>query len=83
MSEYKELLKHFGIKPELIVADMTGEESKYNKECAADCVVHKLATHNTCVFCSSCRNSPYYREDFLGKSDEEIEVIRKEVSEEL
>ena len=26
MSEYKELLKHFGIKPELIVADMIDEE---------------------------------------------------------
>ena len=62
---------------------MTDKESKYNEECEADCVVHKLATHNTCVFCSSCRNSPYYREAFLGKSDEEIEAIRKEVSEEL
>ena len=62
---------------------MTEEESKYNKECKVDCVVHQLATHYTCVFCSACRNSPYYREDFLGKSDEEIEAIRKEVSEEL
>ena len=62
---------------------MTGEESKYNEECEVDCGVHNLATHNTCVFCSACRNSPYYREDFLGKSDEEIESIRKEVSEEL
>ena len=26
MSEYKELLKHFSIKPELIVADMIDEE---------------------------------------------------------
>ena len=28
---------------------MTGKESKYNEECEVDCVVHKLATHNTCV----------------------------------
>ena len=62
---------------------MTDKESKYNEECKADCVVHKLATHNTCVFCSSCRNSPYYRESFFGKSDEGIEAIRKEVSEEF
>lgn len=62
---------------------MTDKESKYNEECEEDCVVHKLATHNTCVFCSSYRNSPYYREAFLGKSDEEIEAIRKEVSKEL
>ena len=48
---------------------MTEKESKYNKECEVDCVVHKLATHNTCIFCSACRKSPYYREDFLGKSD--------------
>lgn len=34
---------------------MTEKESKYNEECEADCVVHKLATHNTCVFCSACR----------------------------
>ena len=63
--------------------DLTEKESKYTEECEAACVVHKLATHNTCVFCSACRKSPYYREDFLGKSDEEIEAIRKEVSEEL
>ena len=62
---------------------MTDEESKFNEECEVDCIVHKLATHNTCMFYSSCRNSPYYRESFLGKSDEEIEAIRKEVSEEL
>ena len=62
---------------------MTDEESKFNEECEVDCIVHKLATHNTCVFCSSCRNSPYHGKDFLDKSDEEIEAIRKEVSEEL
>lgn len=62
---------------------MTDKESKYNKECEVLCVVHKLATHNTCLFCAACRNSPYCRENFLGKSDEEIEAIRKEVSEEL
>lgn len=62
---------------------MTDEESKYNEECEVDCIVHRLATHNTCVFCSSFRNSPYYRESLLGKSDADIEAIRKGVSEEL
>ena len=62
---------------------MTDEDSKYNEECRADCVVHSLATHNTCVFCPACRNSPYHGKDFLGKSDEEIERIREEVNEEL
>ena len=62
---------------------MTDEESKYNEECEEDCVVHKLATHNACVFCPACRNSPYHGKDFLGKSNEEIEVIQKELSEEL
>ena len=62
---------------------MTEKESKYNEECEADCIVHRFATHITCIFCSSCRNSPYHGKDFIGKSDEEIEEIRKEVSEEL
>ena len=71
------------MKLKILGKKMTDKESKYNEECKADCVVHKLATHNTCVFCPACRNSPYHGKDFLGKSDEEIEAIQKEVSEEF
>lgn len=58
-------------------------ESKFNEECEEDCVVHKLVTHNACVFCLACRKSPYLKDELLGKSDEEIEAIQKEVKEEL
>lgn len=63
--------------------EMEKVESKFNEECKEDCVVHKLATQNACVFCSACRKSPYLKDMLLGKSDEEIEAIQKEVKEEL
>lgn len=65
------------------VEEMEKVESKFNKECKEDCVVHKLVTHNACVFCLACRKSPYLKDELLGKSDEEIEAIQKEVKEEL
>lgn len=63
--------------------EMEKVESKFNEECQEDCVVHKLVTHNACVFCPACRKSPYLKDELLGKSDEEIEAIQKEVKEEL
>lgn len=63
--------------------NMKKTKQKFNEECKEDCVVHKLVTHNTCLFCLACRKSPYLKDELLGKSDEEIEAIQKEVKEEL
>lgn len=73
----------YGIGIKGVTEEMEKVESKFNEECKEDCVVHKLVTHNTCLFCSACRKSPYLKDELLGKSDEEIEAIQKEVKEEL
>ena len=57
-------------------------ESKFNEECAADCLCHKTVTHNACLFCNACRQSPYLKDELAGKSDDEIEKMRKEVESE-
>lgn len=63
--------------------EMEKTKSKFSEECKEDCIVHKLVTHNTCLFCPASRKSPYLKDELLGKSDEEIEAIQKEVKEEL
>ena len=42
----------------------------FNFKCDKKCVVHKLATHNTCWNCSAIRNSPYFQEEVKNMSDE-------------
>ncbi len=54
---------------------------KFNETCDKDCVVHKLVTHNTCIFCDSIRNSPHI--DVKGMSDKEIIKMREDVEREM
>lgn len=60
---------------------MTDKESKYNEECEEDCVVHKLATHNTCLTCPAVRNSPH--RDLKNVTDEELQKIIKDAEAEM
>lgn len=52
---------------------------KFNDKCDTDCIVHKLVTHNACLMCNSLRNSPYHKDDVMGKTDVEIEEMQKEI----
>lgn len=61
---------------------MTDEETIFNVKCDKKCVVHKLATHNTCWNCAAIRNSLYYQEEVKNMSDEEIVKTREEVNKE-
>lgn len=55
---------------------------KNNKECDKNCIVHKLVTHNTCIFCEAARNSPYHPE-FKHISDDELSKIQEECEKEV
>ena len=54
----------------------------FNFKCDKKCVVHKLATHNTCWNCSAIRNSPYFQEEVKNMSDEKILETREEINKE-
>lgn len=54
----------------------------FNFKCDKKCVVHKLATHNTCWNCSAIRNSPYYQEEVKNMSDEKILETREAINKE-
>jgi hypothetical protein len=52
-----------------------------NEECDKNCIVHKLVTHNACIFCEAARNSPYHPE-FKDMNDEELLKIQEETEKE-
>lgn len=58
------------------------EESIFNMKCDKNCIVHKLATQNTCWNCAALRNSPYIQDEVKNKSDLEIVQIREEINKE-
>ena len=55
----------------------------FNKKCSKTCQVHKLVTHNSCLFCEAMRKSPYLDDEIKQKSDEEIKIIQQRVLIEL
>lgn len=52
-----------------------------NEECDKNCVVHKMLTHNACIFCEAARNSPYHPE-FKDMNDDELLRIQEETEKE-
>lgn len=57
--------------------------NKFNEECDENCIVHKLITHNTCLFCNALRNSPHLQNDVTEKTDKEIEEMQSELEKEF
>lgn len=55
----------------------------FNKSCDKKCIVHKLVTHNTCLFCKALRNSPYVDEEVKNKSDIEIVELQERLEKEM
>ena len=41
----------------------------WNAKCPDDCEVHNLETHNTCLVCPACKNSPYVPKFYKRKSE--------------
>lgn len=62
---------------------MFEKEEEFNKPCDKDCVIHKLKTHNACLFCESIRNSPYHGNDVSGMSDNDIRQMQSELEKEM
>lgn len=54
-------------------------KSKFTEKCVPNCLCHKTVTHNACLFCNACRHSPYIKDEIDGKSDDEIEKMRREI----
>lgn len=44
-------------------------KQEFNENCDKNCVVHKLVTHNACLFCNALRNSPHLQNDVTKKTD--------------
>lgn len=57
-------------------------KAMFNSKCDKKCVVHKLATHNTCWNCEAIRNSPYHQKEVTNMTDEEIIKAREEINKE-
>ncbi|MBQ9206893.1 MAG: hypothetical protein IJ158_09290 [Treponema sp.] len=57
-------------------------KSKFNEKCDTNCAVHKLVTHNACLFCKALRNSPYHAEAVKDMSDDDILTMQKEIEKE-
>ncbi len=89
VNKKKEIIIRFADIPfELVMRERTKSmnenknKSKFIEECNSDCPCHKTVTHNACLFCNACRHSPYVKDDIDGKSDDEIEKMRREIEEE-
>lgn len=54
-------------------------KTMFNFKCDKKCIVHKLATHNTCWNCKAIRNSPYHQEEVTNMTDAEIIKARAEI----
>lgn len=63
------------------ITELEKENAELKKNCDFNCPVHKLATHNTCLFCSAVRNSPY--RDLKNVTDEELQKIIKDAEAEM
>ena len=59
------------------------KKKSFNNKCDEKCIVHKLVTHNTCLFCTALRNSPYIDKDVKNKTDEEIVELQMQVEKEI
>ena len=62
---------------------MKKERKDFNKRCDKKCIVHRLVTHNTCLFCKALINSPYVDEEVKNKSDVEIVELQKRLEKEI
>ena len=62
---------------------MEKERKDFYKRCDKKCIVHRLVTHNTCLFCKALRNSPYVDEEVKNKSDVEIVELQKRLEKEI
>ena len=51
-------------------------------KCDKECKVHKLVTHNTCLFCYALKHSPYYPEA-KNMTIEEIKKLQGEILREI
>lgn len=61
---------------------MTKKKS-FNNKCDEKCIVHKLVTHNTCLFCKALRNSSYVDEEVKNKTDSEIKELQQQLEKEI
>ena len=80
VNKKKEIIIRFADIPfELVMRERTEDKSmnenknksKFIEECAPDCPCHKTVTHNACLFCNACRNSPYVKDDIMRREIEE------------
>lgn len=58
------------------------QKKRFLMSCDKNCVVHKLVTHNTCLFCQALKNSPYHSE-VKNMSIKDIKKMKKEILEEI
>lgn len=61
--------------------ELKKENEELKKICDFNCIVHKLATHNTCLTCTAVRNSPH--RDLKNVTDEELQKIIKDAEAEM
>lgn len=52
---------------------MKKERKDFNKRCDKKCIVHRLVTHNTCLFCKALRNSPSDIKELQQQLEKEID----------
>lgn len=76
----KELVSRWCEFPKSEKAEQVTDNGIFNKECDESCYVHKLKTHNACIFCEALRNSPYH--DVEGLSDWEILKMQEDAAKE-
>lgn len=62
---------------------MKKERKDFNKRCDKKCIVHRLVTHNTCLFCKALRNSPYVDEEVKNKTDSDIKELQQQLEKEI
>lgn len=58
-------------------------KQEFNENCDKNCVVHKLVTHNACLFCNALRNSPHLQNNVTKKTDKEILEMQSELEKEF
>ncbi len=58
------------------------QKKRFLMSCDKDCLVHKLVTHNTCLFCYALKHSPYHSE-VKNMTIKEIKKMKKEILEEI
>ena len=58
------------------------QKKRFLMRCDKECKVHKLVTHNTCLFCYALKHSPYHPEA-KNMSIEEIKKLQEEILREI